>query len=140
MIAYYKMRFFELDQSLKVGRTAEYIFFLDPHFDRAASLDVCKSMNLVFYNTLGGHPEVKALCEIRNIWHPALGQVDEIDTNGLDYRVTLADGAVIELNAEEEPGKCIDPKLQVQDWSFLVMLELKTAQQDTPADAEMRPG
>ena len=45
-------------------------------------------------------------------------------TIGLDYTIYLADGTVLEVNAEEQPGKIYDSSVLVDDWTFDVEVAL----------------
>jgi len=41
---------------------------------------------------------------IERIEHKTLGEIEEIDTNGLSYRITTVGGDTIQVEAEETPG------------------------------------
>jgi len=41
---------------------------------------------------------------IERIEHKSLGEIEEVDTNGLSYRITTVDGDMIQVEAEETPG------------------------------------
>ena len=56
--------------------------------------------------------------EIERIIHPVLGEVKGIITFGLDYTIYLANGEIIEVNAEENPGMLYENKYDVKDWTF----------------------
>jgi hypothetical protein len=121
VLAFYKLRFYELDQAIAVGRSDEFVFFIDPHFSRAPDSPPVDGMMLVFANTIqGAGPTVTFPCRIQSIFHPQLGAVESIDTDGFDYRITLRSGEVIEVDAEEHAGTIHDAPLRVTDWAFLV--------------------
>ena len=48
--------------------------------------------------------------KISRIRQPELGDIRKLDTCGLDYTITLVDGAAIVVNAEEDPGKMFEGK------------------------------
>jgi len=101
---------YELDQPVKVGETQKFLLW--------------KGENK-FYNTLlhdGDYEELKGT--IISISHPILGDLNEIDTEGLDYTFILSNGEKIIVNAEEEPGKTFDRKdMSVNDWKFTVIVD-----------------
>ena len=39
-------------------------------------------------------------------------------TIGLDYTIYLADGTILEVNAEEHPGQIYDSSVVIDDWTF----------------------
>jgi hypothetical protein len=117
---------YELDPPLEVGQSDEFAFWrVMP--DHLRGLE-----RLVLYNALW-HPEdaVVASGRIVAIRHPELGAVRKVDTRGLDYTLTLADGTELLVNAEEEPGRLYErvgdnwtesPRA-VSDWRFVVEFE-----------------
>jgi hypothetical protein len=86
----------------------------------------------VLYNTLW-RPEEAVLARgtIAAIRHPELGTIRKVDTCGLDYTITFADGTELTVNAEEEPGKLFERDGEgwressrvVSDWRFVVAFE-----------------
>jgi len=122
MIAFYKFRFYELDQSIEVGEEAEFEFFVDPHYRAAPTAPIHKDMILVFANTVGSEGFVSHLCRIVAINHAELGLVRSISTKGLEYTVTLANGTALKVEAEERPGSIYQGPA-VADWTFLVDIE-----------------
>jgi hypothetical protein len=86
----------------------------------------------VLYNDLW-HPKdgMFAIGKITDIRHPELGEIHKVDTCGLDYTITLADGTEIVVNAEEDPGKMyegkpgawVESKRVVSQWRFEVEFE-----------------
>jgi hypothetical protein len=67
---------------------------------------------------------------ILSIRHPELGQVESIETEGLEYTIAMNDGRIAKLEAEEEPGTVyfvkpdgsIDAETswKLNDWRFYV--------------------
>ena len=126
LLAFYKLRFYELDQAISVGATDSFVFFVDPHFSRAPTSPPCPDMVLVFANTLlSASPTVAFRGTIASIFHPQLGAVQSIDTRGFDYRITLLTGEVVEVDAEEHAGTMHGAPSRVIDWSFLVDVQLE---------------
>lgn len=41
---------------------------------------------------------------IERIEHKFLGEIEEIDTNGLSYRISTVEGDIVQVEAEETPG------------------------------------
>ena len=125
MIALYKFRFYELDQSLQVGDEREFDFFVDPHFSADLSAPIYPGTVLVFANTLigAGTPTVSHRCRIISIRHPSLGSIRCISTRGLTYTLTLEDNSTLLVNAEEQPGTIEGSDRQIDDWAFVVELE-----------------
>ena len=110
---------YELDPPLEVGLTDEFVFWREvPDHLRGPE-------QLVLYNTLW-HPEdaVVARGTITAIRHAELGAVRKVDTRGLDYTITLADGTELRVEAEERPGWCYDR--EVRNWRFIVSFESLT--------------
>jgi hypothetical protein len=107
---------YELDPPLEVGQTDEFAFW------RVVPDHLRGPEPLVLYNTLW-HPEdaVVAHGTIAAIRHPELGAVRKVDTRGLDYTITLADGTELRVEAEETPGVCYERR--VTDWRFVVVFE-----------------
>lgn len=66
--------------------------------------------------------EIKA--EILEIKHRLFGNVKGNITIGLDYTVYLDNGDLIQVNAEESPGKITEAKCEVDDWSFEVDIRI----------------
>jgi hypothetical protein len=132
---------YELDPPLEVGLADRFAFWrIVPEHLRGPE-------PLVLYNTLW-HPEdaMVARGTIAAIRHPELGEVRKVDTRGLDYTLTLADGTELLVNAEEEPGKIFEragaqwaeSSRVVTDWRFVVQFaalgEPQPAEQGRTAD------
>lgn len=79
-------------------------------------------MILVFANTVGLRGTVSHRCKIRSITHPSLGKVTHIATTGFDYTITLEDGRVFVVDAEERAGTLVEGDAVVDDWAFIVDL------------------
>lgn len=117
---------YELDQALEVGLEGEFVFWrVVP--DQLRGLE-----RLVFYNTLwDSKDQMFASGKITAIRHPELGEIRKVDTRGLDYTITLADGTEIVVNAEETPGKMyegkpgawVESQRVVSQWRFEVEFE-----------------
>lgn len=106
--AEYELAWHELDQPIKVGEVSTL------YFDRDA-------VPLRFYDArLGDVPILERRCVIDAIDHPDLGQVAEIDTNGLDYTITLANGTAFLVEAEESPGYVYEFPIRPKRWVFTV--------------------
>jgi hypothetical protein len=114
---------YELDQPLEVGLTADFAFW------RVVPDDLRGAEPLVLYNDLW-RPEKAMMARgtIAAIRHPELGEVQVVDTRGLDYTLTLVDGTQMLVNAEEEPGRLwqqveaqwAKPARPVSTWRFVV--------------------
>lgn len=117
---------YELDPPLEVGLSGEFAFW------RVIPEHLRGPESLVLYNDLW-HPEdaVVASGTIAAIRHSDLGEVRKVDTRGLDYTITLADGSELLVNAEEEPGNLHErdgdqwqaSSRSVCDWRFVVVFE-----------------
>ena len=59
---------------------------------------------------------------ITEIRHPLLGGIQSVDTYGLDYLFCLADGTVLTVNAEENPGACEQLTAAPGHWGLQVTL------------------
>lgn len=126
MIAAWIPGWYELDQPIEVGMSAEFAFW------RVVPVELRESQRLVFHNDLW-HPEeaVVASGTISSITHSELGPIRKIDTQGLDYTIVLADGKEVVVNAEEEPGKIfefvngewVQSSRQVTTWRFIVQFD-----------------
>lgn len=110
---------YELDQAITVGSRDQFWFFKNPPED---CLDTDEN-EFVFFNQLLSDDN----CEVRmatilRIEHPALGQLQRIETDGLDYIFVRADESEIQVNAEEEPGVTNEPGISFTDWAVRVLL------------------
>lgn len=110
---------YELDPSLVVGVTEEFIFH-KPATNEA----------LRFYSGAKGNPAVKATGTISAIHHNVLGDIESVDAQGLDYTLVLKDGRRLLVNAEEDPGLIYEwvyeswqpSDMVVDDWQLAVKL------------------
>ncbi|PIW61716.1 hypothetical protein [Shewanella sp. CG12_big_fil_rev_8_21_14_0_65_47_15] len=110
---------YELDPSLVVGVTEEFIFH------KPAANEALK-----FYSGAKGAQAVKATGTISAIHHNVLGDIESVDAQGLDYTLVLKDGRRLLVNAEEDPGliyEWVDESWQpsdmvVVDWQLEVKL------------------
>jgi hypothetical protein len=102
---------YELDQSIKVGKTQELLLW--------------KGKNKL-YNCLlkeGDYEKIKGT--IVSINHPVLGSLSEINTEGLDYAFILSNGKQLIVNAEERPGEFAEgQRFPVKYWKFKVVVGL----------------
>src|SRR5215472_14207005 len=117
---------YELDQPLEVGLEAEFVFW------RVVPDSFRRPERFVFYNdTWRPEKGVFAQGKIAAIHHPELGQIRKVDTCGLDYKITLLDGTLLAVNAEEEPGKIYERQSEawiqsprvLSDWTLEVEFE-----------------
>jgi hypothetical protein len=102
----YEFTWYELDQSVKVGQESEFYFFKngDPPQFYCGLFDP-------------GKTEMRK-CLIKSISHPDLGEILEIDTKGLDYTITLANGNSFQVEAEESPGEVYNYSVKPKSWIF----------------------
>lgn len=112
---------YEMDQSLVLGVERRYWFFIEPPFDLSGWE---RPIDLVFYNQMGtGDGAEIRFATVTEIWHPELGTLDGIDTDGLDYVFARPGAEPVIVNAEESPGRTEQEDLVIEDWSVLVTLE-----------------
>lgn len=135
--AIWRPGWYELDQPVHVGQHAEFVFFTKSPIDVTADGDTdqsddattnrelteAESLPLVFFNELPTDVStIKHSATIVSLTHIELGPVNRIDTCGLDYIFVPADGAEVVVNAEEKPGKPVDPSITITDWTVKVTL------------------
>lgn len=119
---------YELDQSLMLGERQKFWFYHHtPGIENAAPMIEASNPNadfdLVFYNQLDSSKNCMVrYAKIVEMFHPELGPLKQIDTDGLDYLFVPLEGKEIVVNAEEEPGTTYDAELNVTDWSVYVKL------------------
>ena len=119
MKAIWNPSWYELDQSLAMGIKKKFWFFQEKPADAQTS-----DADLVFFNQLDSEiNSVVRFAEIVEIYHPILGTLARVDTDGLDYIFVPIEGSEIYVNAEEEPGKTYDSDVEVDDWSLVVTLQ-----------------
>jgi hypothetical protein len=127
---------YERDLPIHAGQIGEFEFFDAPP-------DYVKDDGLpVFWHDGHGPDRThKEHLRILSIYHPELGYIESIDTVGLEYTVTMIDGRVLKLEAEEAPGTVyflksgeacedgepIDTPWMLQDWRFYVEAEKSEA-------------
>jgi len=108
---------YELDQSIVVGVTEEFVFH-----------KTVANEALTFYSGAKGSDAVKAAGTISAIKHNVLGDIESVDAQGLDYTLVLQDGRRLLVNAEENPGliyEWVDDSWQpsdmvITDWTLAV--------------------
>jgi len=110
----YKFAWYELDQAIYVGEESEFYFFKN-------------SSPYCFYNGLlkNGKYELKR-CLIKEISHPDLGSIQEINTEGLDYTITLTNGESLKVEAEESPGEVYGYPIKPKNWEFEIDVNTNT--------------
>ncbi len=126
MLAFYKFRFYTLDQPVAVGDEAEFVFYPDPIYGGVPGAGIYRHSVLVFANeTLGMTPGERVFhrCRILSITHPRLGAVSAIRVERFDSYVMLASGVELHVNTEEHPGRIENRDEQIDDWAFTIDLE-----------------
>ncbi|MBI3411051.1 MAG: hypothetical protein HY040_22180 [Planctomycetes bacterium] len=131
---------YELDQPLEVGQSGDFAFWwlVPEHLRGPERLVLCNdfshSGNLLI-----------ARGTIAAIRHPELGAIRKINTRGLDYTITLADGTELLVNAEEDPGKLYErdgerwaesPRV-ISNWRFVV--EFESLSEPKPQERVFKP-
>lgn len=110
---------YELDQTLVLGERQKYWFFQDP----PEAMPLAKEVELAFYNQLDSTRNcVVRYARIVEMYHPVLGPLLKIDTDGLDYIFFPVEGEEVVVNAEEEPGSIYDGDHSINDWTVMVKL------------------
>jgi hypothetical protein len=135
MLAIWHPFWYESDRSISEGEVGDFEFFeLPPPYVKSEGLPV------FWHSGRSAEPYHRVYREhlrILKIRHPELGQIQSIDTDDLDYKVTMTDGRVAMINAEEQPGTVyflkpsrsedsgspFEAPLKVQDWTFYVETE-----------------
>lgn len=108
-----------MDQSLAVGIKQKFWFFQD-----IPAQMVDEDVDYVFFNQLDSEVNsVLRFAEIVEIYHPELGNLARVDTDGLDYIFVPIEGGEIFVNAEEEPGNAYDTEFEIDDWTLQVTLQ-----------------
>jgi hypothetical protein len=113
IIAIWQAAWYELDQPIKLG--LKEIFWLTEENDV-----------LKFHTGFAGDKGIKEIKgEILKIKHRIIGEVSEIDAEGLSYTIKLISGQEIIVEAEESPGKIendyiLDDK---DNWKFEVTIK-----------------
>jgi len=122
-IAIWIPAWYELDPPLlEVDLTAEFAFC------RTNPSSLGDNAPLVFYSGMSGEPVDVAWGTIAAIRHSQFGQIQTINTRGLDYKFLLADGKEFVVNAEETPGQLFEQRegewaqaeMYVTDWRFTI--------------------
>ncbi len=139
-IAVWSPGWHKLDQSLELGQTERFWFFSNPETSKHEEIQLGHSHDhesaeqngnkisagatLYFFNQLRaekGTSQVRS-AKVVGIGHKELGQLRQIDTNGMDYIFVAMDGTEYVVNAEEEPGQLYDDETNISDWKFEVLL------------------
>lgn len=116
IIVIWQAAWYELDQPIKLG--LKDTFWLTD-----------KKGVLKFHTGFADDKEVEKIeGEILKINHRTIGDINEIDTEGLTYRIRLESGQEIVVEAEETPGKIENdfPPFDTDDWKFDVTIRLTT--------------
>lgn len=113
IIAIWQAAWYELDQPIKLG--------LKDTFWLIEKMGVLK-----FHTGFAGDNGIEEIeGEILKINHRTIGEVSEIDTEGLTYRIKLISGQEIGVEAEETPGKVENdyPLFDDDNWKFEVTIK-----------------
>jgi hypothetical protein len=129
---------YNLDQELAVGETAEWGFWVDREslMEWLPRDQHVPNATLYFCGVEG--PSHDRRCTVAAITHGSLGSLTRASTDRFGvYEFELADGTVLEVEAEEGPGQCDDRSVTVHDWSLLVTLTdvsepLRNSQSEPP--------
>ena len=113
--AVWRPAWYALDQKIARGLASKFIL----HNNKG---------QLEFFSGMGDGDGLESIyAKITRIHNSALGEVEEIDTYGLSYRIWLPGNEMVQLNAEEQPGKLEGTTLkhlhQFSDLTFNVELE-----------------
>lgn len=114
IIVIWQAAWYELDQAIKLG--LKDTFWLTD-----------KKGFLKFHTGFSDDKEIeKVEGEILKISHRTIGEISEIDTEGLTYKVKLKSGQEIIVEAEETPGEIENdfPPFDTDDWKFEVTIML----------------
>ncbi len=110
----YRFYWYELDQALKVGEVTTLSCIRD-----SIPLEIHSGF-------ISGTSIVNVNCKILSIYHSDLGYLEDIDTSGLEYCLTLTDGRKLKVEAEEDPGNVYSFPIQPKAWDFQVLIEITT--------------
>ena len=117
-IALWKPGWYGLDPTIIVGEESAFLFFRDSQGPMANEK---RGASLVFYNTTWRRGEAfRASAQIVKIENAELGLIQSVVNNELDYVVTLVDGTVLHVDAEEEPGNILSLDRAIENWSMKV--------------------
>ncbi len=114
IIVIWQAAWYELDQPIKLG--LKDTFWLTE-----------KAGDLKFHSGFSGDKGIRKIeGEILKISHRTIGDIREIDTEGLTYRIELISGQEIIVEAEETPGKIENdyPVFGNDDWKFEVTIKV----------------
>jgi len=114
LTAIWQAAWYELDQSIKVGLKDEFWFIKG------------EDNKLKFHRGLDREKYVILKCEVLSIKHKVLGDILEINTNGLSYHIFLPAEKNIQIDAEEDPGKIENdyPEFDTDNYRFTVELKI----------------
>jgi|GEM_PF-2800134 len=112
IIVIWQAAWYELDQPIKLG--LKDTFWLTD-----------KNGVLKFHTGFSGDKGIEKIKgEVLRISHRTIGDINEIDTEGLTYRIILESGQEIIVEAEETPGKIENdfPPFDTDGWKFEVTI------------------
>ena len=118
---------YELDQSIQVGVTDEFLFFKTLPDWMKEKLEVVdnRDFDVTFFCGFYEDTYETYQAKIISIYHPELGKIEKIDANGLSYTITLSDGGILKVEAEETPGIIENNFNQIENWIIEVKLEVE---------------
>ena len=109
------------DQPIAVGQTEPFDFYLQP------PPHIISQGLRVFYFLVSDKADAtlfeRRSLRIISIHHPVLGAIQQIDTGNLDYHLTMPDGRILAVEAEETPGLVYTHPEPIADWRIYVKLE-----------------
>lgn len=91
--AVWKPAWYALDQKIEQGMAAKFLF--------------CDSEGRKqFFNGMGSGEGMESVhAKVTRIRNSVLGEIEEIDTYGLSYKIWLPENELVQVDAEQEPGK-----------------------------------
>jgi len=118
---------YELDQPIEVGLDTEFEFFIEPP-------ESLRHDGLAVFANGPDRDSTRTLPRrILKISNAELGDILKVSTDGLVYSITLADGSVLEVEAEENPGKIENSTRVINDWRMVV--EMTANHEDVTPDS-----
>jgi len=118
---------YNLDDNVEVGVTDEWRFWND----RAAMFENWRknpdvpTVQLCFFNDLSSSTKRHIRrATVRRITHPVIGDLVKVDTSRFGvYEYVTTDGTRYEVEAEEDPGRCWRPEVDIDEWYVIVELD-----------------
>lgn len=124
--AYWSPAWYALDQKIRAGAASKFLF--------------TRTEPRQFFNGLGDPAATESLyVRIVSIAHPVLGNIEEIDTLGLSYRIWLDNNELVQVDAEERPGHIESTTLKDLPSinSFDLVIELEPALPSQTGELDM---